>query len=199
MPTNPQRIAGAVPVPERGGLTGTAQAAARGEQGALERLVRTSYADIWRLCGALVDEPSAEDLAQETYLRATRALRRFRGQASARTWLFAIARNVCMDELRRRHRVRRRDERLAIVAHETDDADLAGEVTANDLLLHLDPDRRAAFVLTQLFRLSYEEAAAVCVCPTGTIRSRVARARDELIAMLSERTAQAEGGPDSQV
>jgi RNA polymerase sigma-70 factor (ECF subfamily) len=48
----------------------------------------------------------------------------------------------------------------------------------------LDPDRRAAFVLTQLFRLSYEEAASVCDCPPGTIRSRVARARGELIELL---------------
>ena len=48
----------------------------------------------------------------------------------------------------------------------------------------LDPDRRDAFVLTQMFRLSYEEAATVCGCPTGTIRSRVARARDDLIALM---------------
>ena len=53
-----------------------------------------------------------------------------------------------------------------------------------ELLLRLDPDRREAFALTQLAGLSYEEAAAVVGCPIGTIRSRVARARADLRALL---------------
>jgi RNA polymerase sigma-70 factor, ECF subfamily len=150
----------------------------------LEALVAATYADVWRLCAALVDAELAEDLAQETFVRATRALQRFRGQASARTWLFAIARHVCMDELRSRHRRRRRDELLANLAERAHAGDPSGEVLANELLAQLEPDRRAAFVLTQLFRLSYDEAATVCECPTGTIRSRVARAREELIGLM---------------
>lgn len=63
--------------------------------------------------------------------------------------------------------------------------DAAGEVAVADLLARLDPDRRAAFVLTQVIGLPYAEAAAVCECPVGTIRSRVARARENLIAMLT--------------
>jgi RNA polymerase sigma-70 factor, ECF subfamily len=160
--------------------------AAQGERRAFERLVKSSYAEVWRLCAALVDEQAADDLAQETFVRLTHSLRRFRGQASARTWTLAIARHVCMDELRRRHRQRRRDRRLAAVtAEEPLLVDAAGEMASNELLAHLDSDRRAAFVLTQLFRLSYDEAAAVCGCPTGTIRSRVARARDELIDLIA--------------
>ncbi|MBO0876760.1 MAG: hypothetical protein J2P19_25575 [Pseudonocardia sp.] len=50
----------------------------------------------------------------------------------------------------------------------------------------LDPDRRLAFLLTQLLGLSYLEAAQVCGCPVGTIRSRVARARDDLVAQLAD-------------
>jgi RNA polymerase sigma-70 factor, ECF subfamily len=50
----------------------------------------------------------------------------------------------------------------------------------------LEPDRRAAFVLTQMLGCSYAEAAAICGCPVGTIRSRVARARDDLDAMLPD-------------
>lgn len=53
----------------------------------------------------------------------------------------------------------------------------------DELLATLDPDRRAAFVLTQLFGYPYAEAAEVCGCPVGTIRSRVARARGDLIAV----------------
>ena len=58
-----------------------------------------------------------------------------------------------------------------------------------DLVAGLDPQRRDAFVVTQLIGLSYAEAAEVCGCPVGTIRSRVARARDDLVAAMRERSA----------
>lgn len=169
-----------------------------GRADALDRLVAETYSDVWRLCSGLVDPEAAEDLAQETFVRATRALPRFRGGASKRTWLFAIARHVCMDELRARHRRRRRDERLASDVELARAEDPSLEVVPNELLAHLDPDRRSAFVLTQLFRLSYAEAAAVCGCPTGTIRSRVARARDDLIALVHGHPA-ARPGPSRGV
>jgi RNA polymerase sigma-70 factor (ECF subfamily) len=162
-------------------------AAARGEASGLERLLQASYGDVWRLCAVLVDEQSAEDLAQETFLRVTRALRRYRGDASPRTWILSIARNVCMDELRGRHRRRRRERHLALTAREAvHAADPAGEVLTGELLAQLEPNRRAAFVLTQLLRLSYGEAGVVCGCPPGTIRSRVSRAREELIELIGE-------------
>lgn len=169
-------------------LTRAAHAARLGDRQALDQLVRASYPEVLRLCAALVDEAAAEDLAQETFVRATRALRRFRGGSSARTWLLSIARRTCMDELRRRYRQSRRAGQLAAAAAAADATmpDPSGEVEMRELLVHLDADRRVAFVLTQLFRLSYEEAAAVCDCPTGTIRSRVARARDDLIALLGQ-------------
>lgn len=166
-------------------LSRAAHAARLGDQQALEQFVRHSYAEVWRLCATLVDEGTADDLAQETFIRATGALRRFRGEASARTWILTIARHTCMDELRRRYRQTRRAGHLeATAATRGAQPDPSGEVEIRDLLVHLDPDRRAAFVLTQLFRLSYEEAAAVCGCPSGTIRSRVARARHDLIGMI---------------
>jgi RNA polymerase sigma-70 factor, ECF subfamily len=166
-------------------LTRAAHAARLGDRQALDQLVRATYPEVLRLCAVLVDETAAEDLAQETFVRATRALRQFRGSSSARTWLLAIARRTCMDELRRRYRHGRRAGQLAAAADATATGpDPSGEVEMRELLLHLDADRRAAFVLTQLFRLSYEEAATVCDCPPGTIRSRVARARDDLIALM---------------
>jgi RNA polymerase sigma-70 factor (ECF subfamily) len=169
-------------------LSRLAHAARLGEAGALEAFIGAAYDQVRRLCSALVDERSAEDLTQESFVRAVRSLGRFRGDASARTWLLAIARHTCLDELRRRVRQRDRDARLGgqhdarLVA-----PDASEEVGVRDLLSRLEPDRRAAFVLTQLHQLSYEEAAAVCECATGTIRSRVARARDDLITMSSER------------
>lgn len=162
-----------------------ARAARNGDTKAVEELVQSCYSDVWRLCALLVDSKAADDLTQETFAQALRGLARYRGEASGRTWILSIARNVCADELRRRVRRRRRDGRLTDLAHIAADAapDPAGAATMS-LLGELDLDRRAAFVLTQLFRLSYEEAATVCGCPPGTIRSRVARARAQLIELL---------------
>lgn len=84
-----------------------------------------------------------------------------------------------MDTLRRRSRMRLRAQRLQTLA--VDRAAAApSSMELDDLLAGLDPDRRSAFVLTQLLGYSYAEAGEVCGCPVGTIRSRVARARAEL-------------------
>jgi RNA polymerase sigma-70 factor (ECF subfamily) len=66
--------------------------------------------------------------------------------------------------------------------------DATGRVDLADVIARLDGDRRDAFVLTQVMGFRYEEAAAICGCPTGTIRSRVARARADLMAMLDEQS-----------
>lgn len=167
-------------------LTPLAQAARLGEPGALEAFVEASYGQVRRFCAAVAGAEVADDLAQETYLRCVRALGRFRGEASARTWLLAIARRVCADELRLRTRRRRSGAGAEGEGQVRAVPDAAEDVAVADLLGRLEPDRRAAFVLTQLLRMSYQEAAVVCDCPVGTIRSRVARAREDLIAMLAE-------------
>jgi RNA polymerase sigma-70 factor (ECF subfamily) len=153
--------------------------AADGDRLALSALVRRTQADVWRFCAHLVDPASADDLTQDVYLRAMRSIPRFRGDASARTWLFAIARNTAADEIRRRRRRRRLPgpEPEAV-------SDDAGLVALHELIEALDPDRREAFVLTQVAGLSYAEAAEACGVPVGTIRSRVARARTDLAGHL---------------
>jgi RNA polymerase sigma-70 factor (ECF subfamily) len=151
----------------------------------LDAFIRASHDPVWRLCEALVDAQAADDLTQETFVKAVGAVRRFRGDASARTWILSIARYTCMDELRARSRDRRRSVALAAEAPDAPLPDPSGEISARDLLRHLEVDRRAAFTLTQLLGLSYAEAAETCHCPVGTIRSRVARARDDLIEMLA--------------
>lgn len=166
-------------------LTRLAHTARGGDDAALEAFIDGAYEPVWRLCASLVDNESAEDLAQETFIRVVRALPQFRGEASAKTWLLAIARNTCMDELRSRTRRRRRDTALQAGYDGGDHApDASQEVAIADLVSRLEPERRAAFVLTQLLGLSYQEAAQVCECPVGTIRSRVARARVDLVGLL---------------
>jgi RNA polymerase sigma-70 factor, ECF subfamily len=157
-----------------------ALAARSGEPAAQAAFVRATQAEVWRFVAALVDPDSADDLTQETYLRAFRALPAFEGRSSARTWLLGIARRTCADHLRAVVRRRRLDARLATEA--TDPfPDPALHLGAADLLRRLPAERRGAFALTQVLGLSYAEAAAVEGVPVGTIRSRVARARAELV------------------
>jgi len=106
-------------------LTALAYAAARGDRDALTGLIRATQRDLMRFLGPLSSAGDVEDLTQETYLRAVRALPDFAGRSSVRTWLFAIGRRVA-------------------------------------------------------------EAAEVCGCPVGTIRSRVARAREDLVAAMHD-------------
>jgi RNA polymerase sigma-70 factor (ECF subfamily) len=164
--------------------------AVAGDPLAAAALVRATQSEVWRLCAALGDRDSADDLTQETYLRAFGSLHRFEGRSSLRTWLLSIARRVCADALRSRRR-----RRLTLVRDDADLEALAGSDGADrvaegsavaDLLGRLDADRREAFVLTQLLGLPYAEAAEVAGCPVGTIRSRVARARADLVAGLAE-------------
>jgi RNA polymerase sigma-70 factor, ECF subfamily len=169
-------------------LTSLARAAGRGDRAALAAFVRQTQGDVWRFCAHLVDPAAADDLTQETYLRAIPALRRFRGDAPVRSWLLTIARRACAAEIDARSRGRALAARLAAEsATGPSSVPEPGSQAAIGLLLAgLDPDRRAAFVLTQMIGCSYAEAAEVCGCPVGTIRSRVARARADLDDMLAE-------------
>jgi len=170
-------------------ITALALAAGRGDRGAVAEFVRATQRDVHRFVTHLANAREADDLAQETYLRALRALPRFEGRSSARTWLLAIARHTAADAVRsavRRPRtsgVENWDALAAALPGSALTRASADEaVVLRQLVESLDTDRREAFVLTQLLGLSYGEAAEVCGCPTGTIRSRVARARDDLVA-----------------
>ncbi|MFJ6195478.1 sigma-70 family RNA polymerase sigma factor [Micromonospora sp. NPDC092111] len=167
-----------------------ALAARGGDPPTQAAFVRATQVEVWRFAAALVDPDSADDLTQETYLRAFRALPGFQGRSSVRTWLLGIARRACADHLRTVVRRRRLDERLAAEAHTgRPHPDPAGQLGAADLVHRLPAERRAAFVLTQLLGLSYAEAAAVEGVPVGTIRSRVARARTDLVDAVGDALA----------
>jgi RNA polymerase sigma-70 factor (ECF subfamily) len=173
-------------------LRGLLDAALEGDDASVAELVRRTQADIWRCCEALGSRGEVEDLVQETYLRALGSIRRYRGDAPVRVWLLAVARNVCADHVRRRQRSRRLVERLRPLADDAATPLEAGPFPPgdlDDLLAGIDPDRRDAFVLTQILGLSYDEAAVALGCPIGTIRSRVARARADLAAAVRQADA----------
>lgn len=171
-------------------LTSLLLAARDGDRVALAAVIRRTQVDVWRLCRHLADPEDAEDLVQEVFLRAWRSLPGYRGDASARTWLLAITRNVCAEAVRRRRRRRLLNLRATLSTGDVTVPDPAGAVAVERLLEVLDDEQRTAFVLTQLLGLSYAETAEVCGCPVGTVRSRVARARGRLVEAITRASAQ---------
>lgn len=165
-------------------LLRTALRARDGDRVALEGLLRLVQADVWRTCRYLVDPESADDLSQEVLVRVVGSLHRLTPDHQVRGWVLGIARHVCLDEIRRRQR-RRRVESAVMDLRPSGSTEIDSDVAIRDLIERLHPERREAFVLTQVIGLSYEEAASLCDCPIGTIRSRVARARIDLRAMAS--------------
>ena len=122
-----------------------------GDQEAASRLVRGTQQQVWRMLVALSDRGIAEDLTQETYARAIRALPSFRAESTVREWLLSIARRVAADHPRARARPRTdpdvpvEDAGGAVVA-----GDYSESVALHSVVARLDPERRLAFVLTQI-------------------------------------------------
>jgi RNA polymerase sigma-70 factor (ECF subfamily) len=172
--------------------TRLALAAKAGDRAAATAFIEATQRDVRNFLTHLVGRGEAEDLAQETYLRAMRALRGYAARASARTWLLSIARRVAVDHLRAAARGPRLDggAEWQTVAEASElrrhGSRLDERVALMALLDGLGAERREAFVATQVLGLSYAEAAQVCGCPVGTIRSRVARAREDLVAAVRD-------------
>lgn len=172
-------------------------AAQRGQADAFSALVdryhNKVFGIVYRMCGPA----EAEDLTQDIFLRALTALRKFqfKGEASFRTWLYRIAVNACINELRRRKRryqwegpsldevvettggsLVREVPDLGRQPHEVIECrELQGVVQA--IIQTLSPPHRAVIALIDLEGVDYEEAARIIGCPLGTLKSRLARAR----------------------
>lgn len=169
-------------------LTSALLHARSGDEQALNAAVRAGQAEVTRFLRPLVHPNELDDVVQDTFVRAYRALPRFRGEACGRTWLLSIARCAAADATRRRIRERRRDRHAQTSA--VDSPATEGAYALQALIDGLDPERQEAFVLTQLVGCSYAEAAEICGVKIGTIRSRVGRARDELLQQVrAARTA----------
>jgi RNA polymerase sigma-70 factor (ECF subfamily) len=154
-----------------------------GDLAAFEDLVRAHQADVYRLALHFVrDAPTAEDVTQEAFVHAYRSLRRFRGGSKFSTWLFRITRNCAIDAIRRRER--RKAYEHAAERTEVSVEEPSLRVALEDAIDSLPPELREPFVLIEVFGLSYDEAAAVLRAPTGTLKSRMHRARRALMDAL---------------
>ena len=176
-------------------LVGAAQLGNGDAFGALvDRYHRKIYGIVYRMCGP----GDADDIAQDIFIRALQALRGFKyqGEASFRTWLYKIAVNACINELRKRKRRTSVDgpsldrpvqthsgtvsraiaDRSQVPDEVVEREELREAVRA--VILTLSPKHQMALTLVDLQGMEYEEAAETMGCPLGTLKSRVARARD---------------------
>jgi len=170
-------------------------------QRAAEWLVLSFGSEVFGLCFAIVRNPTAaEDLSQEVFASAFAALDGYRGEASARTWILRIARNRCIDYLRKQKRWSGYDD-------EGDPDTIPEEVSlpntvlsrrseVESALLQLDEVERALVILRFRHGLDYQELAAAFGLKVGTTRMRVSRALSKMRALLSEgMTAPSQAAP----
>lgn len=162
-----------------------------GDAAAFELLVRRHTDAVWRVARSMVgDHHGAEDVVQETFVKAYRGLGQFRRESSVRTWLLTICHRSCIEVHRRR--------RAHVVALDEVRHRAAREETVELRLLiaqaveGLSSDERVAFTLVDVLGHSREEAAAVVGVPASTMRSRVARARTQVLAAVSDDDVQEE-------
>jgi RNA polymerase sigma-70 factor (ECF subfamily) len=174
-----------------------------GDQKAYELLVLKYQRRIERLIGRMVrDTDLIEDIAQETFIRAYRALAQFRGEAQFYTWLYRIAVNTAkkaLVDLKRdpvvsESSLRGNDDEEEtsgmeneLTTSETPETVLAAKeiaATVNSAMEALPEELRQAVTLREIEGLSYEEIAEVMNCPIGTVRSRIFRAREAISAKV---------------
>lgn len=170
--------------------------AQNGDPEAFERLMEPLEQLVWRVCWHYTgNREAAEDCGQEAMIRIWRNLANYRGDCALESWVYRIAANCCMDWLRKK----KRDRSVSmepLVEQGFDPADDAPgteeQAVAKDerqrlreAVALLPEDQREALIMTQLERVSYEEAARALGVSEGTVKSRVNRAKARLKEILS--------------
>ena len=170
--------------------------AQHGDPEAFEQLITPLEQLIWRICWHYTgNRESAEDCGQETMIRIWRSLDSYRGDCALESWVYRIAANCCMDYLRKK----KRDKSVSMEPMREQGFDPADpspgteeQVVAADeqkrlreAITQLPEDQREALIMTQLEKVSYEEAAKLLGVSEGTIKSRVNRAKARLKEILS--------------
>ena len=165
-----------------------------GDLDAFEELVRLCQPDAWRFAYHLTrDRTMADDVTQESFVRAFRSIRTFGGASKFTSWLLRIVHNCAMDARRRAGRDRALAERAASGLDEPPPASGPEErMRLQAAIDGLSPRFREPFVLIEVLGYDYREAAAILKVPTGTLKSRMHRARAVLVRRLTEEEAAGE-------
>lgn len=164
------------------------RAARRGDLDAFEALVRRHQGPIFRLALRITgSDADAQDAAQESFVRAWRSLRRFRGDSSFSTWMHRITTNACLDLLAARPDQGPLPETLSDVRGDPSTlAETHERMRALQTCVRaLPPDARAALVLREFQGLSYEEVAEVLGVSLAAVKGRIHRARLQLVETMS--------------
>lgn len=181
-----------------------------GQPRAFDLLVMRHQTKVVQLVSRFVGESDAHDVAQEAFIKAYRALPKFKGDSAFYTWLYRIAINTAKNQLVSRKRrpqaqdIDAQDAELYGHTEQMSDLDtpeahlLTGEIqqAVIDAIEELPPDLKQAITLRELEGLSYEEIAEAMDCPIGTVRSRIFRARavvDEVLAPLIDKPSRRSG------
>jgi RNA polymerase sigma-70 factor (ECF subfamily) len=164
-----------------------------GDRSAADALLRRHYETIYAVCRRMLGQDAdAQDATQDALLAIVKGLPRFDGRASVRTWIYRIAINTCLDELRRRRRRPEPDhelvERRVATLHDPSEA-IDARLTLDALLEQLPSEYRAAVVLRDIADLEYAAIAEVLGIPDGTVRSRISRGRLHLSRIVAADTA----------
>jgi len=180
-----------------------AAAANAGDRRALEVLLARHLDRVHAICRRVTGHPEdALDATQEALIAVTRGLQRYDGRALFTTWLYRVATNAALDELRRRKRRPEPAEPAedrplpagsgGAAAPRPVESVVAARLDVDAALATLSPEFRAAVVLRDLCDLDYSEIAEVLDVPIGTVRSRIARGRAAIADRLREPTDPAE-------
>ncbi|MEV0675783.1 sigma-70 family RNA polymerase sigma factor [Actinosynnema sp. NPDC050436] len=165
-------------------------AAVRGDPAAFDELVRRHTGRMYRVALRIVGDPvEAEDVVQDAWISAWRALPGFRGDAAPSTWLYRVVTNAALAHLRRKKPTVPLDSAPEPRAVEEPEASVLRNETADVVLraiADLEPSQRVPLVLRELEGLSYEEVAEVLGTGVPALRARLHRARVALMAKLRE-------------
>ncbi len=171
-----------------------------GDVSAFETLIEAYQKKVFNLAYRIIGNyDDASDLAQEAFIRIFKSISGFKGQSLFSTWVYRITTNVCLDEIRKRKNkhIQSLDEDI-----QTDDGEMQRQIVSddplpdelaereelraaiNDSLRQLKEEYRIIITLRDIRGMSYEEIAKILDCPTGTVKSRINRARQALKNVL---------------
>ena len=152
----------------------------------IAEIARQHYAFVYRFCARRVGVDAAQDAAQETFVTAQRALKKFRGESSLRTWLLGIAHNECRRQARNRNLTPPTIELTDAPDHAPFEQMIVDRHALREALNRLTPEHREVVLLHEVEGLSYDEAALVIGVPPGTVKSRLHHAFLNLRKSLQE-------------